>query len=109
MRSQERKTPRWPSHMARNRKKRKQRPVQMPSECYNTAAVHRAMTRACEKAGVPPITPHRLRHMAAVSIRNQFGLEHARATLGHTVASMTEHYSKMAGAKLASEVAAAVG
>ncbi|CAN5528513.1 site-specific integrase [soil metagenome] len=104
-----RKTKKWPSHMRRNERKRKMAPKRTAGERYATQEVRRAIDRACKAAGVPRFSPHRLRHMAGLRIRNEFGLEHARALLGHSVASMTEHYSRLADAKLASEVAAAAG
>jgi integrase len=45
-RSQNRVTPRWPSHMYRNRTKRKKIPKQRPKARYTTEAVGRAITRA---------------------------------------------------------------
>ena len=42
---------------------------------YTTASYRRAITRACEKAGIPSWTPHRLRHNAATHIRKEYGLE----------------------------------
>ena len=68
----------------------------------------RAITRACEKAGIERWVPHQLRHTAADAIRQQFGLEHTQAVLGHAKANMSEHYAK-AGIAKAAEVAAAVG
>ena len=47
-----------------------------------------------------------VRHM--VRKREQFGLDHAQALLGHSSADMTEHYAAVALEK-ASEVAARLG
>ena len=40
-------------------------------------------------------SPHALRHWFATHVRKSFGLEAARAALGHTTAKMTEHYAEM--------------
>ena len=68
----------------------------------------RAVTRACEKAGIERWIPHQLRHTAADTVRQQFGLEHTQSVLGHSKASMSEHYAKAGQAK-AAEVALKIG
>ena len=68
----------------------------------------RAITRACDKAKIPRWVPHQLRHTAAATVRDQFGLEHTQAILGHAKADMTEHYAK-AGRARAAEVARKIG
>ena len=71
-------------------------------------AYARAITRACEKAGIERWVPHQLRHTAADVVRQQFGLEHCQSVLGHSKADMTEHYAKAGQAK-AAEVALKIG
>lgn len=68
----------------------------------------RAITRACEKAGIERWTPHWLRHTFCTRIREQHGIEAAQALAGHTTSEMTDHYSNRMD-KLASKTAAAVG
>lgn len=68
----------------------------------------RAITRACERAGIPRWVPHQLRHTNAHIVREEFGLEHAQATLGHAKADMTQHYAKVSNAR-AAEVARKIG
>ena len=68
----------------------------------------RAITRACEKAGIDRWVPHQLRHTAADAVRQQFGLEHTQSVLGHSKANMSEHYAK-AGSIKAAEVALKIG
>ena len=68
----------------------------------------RSITRACEKAGIARWVPHQLRHTAADTVRQQFGLEHTQSVLGHSKASMSEHYAK-AGLTKAAEVALKIG
>ncbi|MDB5311932.1 MAG: hypothetical protein JWO38_6134 [Gemmataceae bacterium] len=53
-RSAERKTPRYPSHMARNAKKRKAKPRRAPKERYTRLSYGTAVDRACDKAFPPP-------------------------------------------------------
>jgi integrase len=108
-RSAERQTPRFESHMKRNAAKRTAKRKRPPSERYTTTTYRRAIERACEKAGVPNITPHKLRHLAATTIRSELGVDAARAMLGHSLASVTEIYSKEADKKLASEAAKKLG
>ena len=68
----------------------------------------RAITRACDAAGIDRWVPHQLRHTAADAVRQQFGLEHCQSVLGHSKADMTEHYAK-AGTEKAREVALKIG
>lgn len=72
------------------------------------AAYCRAITRACDKALIPRWVPHQLRHTSADIVRDEFGLEHTQAVLGHAKANMTEHYAKVSKAK-AAEVARKIG
>ena len=72
------------------------------------AAYRRAITRACEKLGIDRWVPHQLRHTNADVVREEFGLEHTQAVLGHAKANMTEHYAKASRAK-AAEVARKIG
>jgi integrase len=53
-RSATRKTPRWPSHMAHNAKKRAQAPKRQAAERYETQAYGLAVDRACDRAFPPP-------------------------------------------------------
>ena len=76
---------------------------------FTVNALGRAVGAACEKAGVPGWTPYQLRHLKDAELRGQFSLEHVRAALGHSHASMSAHLAKGADGKFAAEVAAAVG
>jgi integrase len=84
-------------------------PQRTASARYTTNAIRLAILRACDRAGVPRFSPHRLRHLAAHTIRKQFGLEYCRAVLGHSVAGMTEVYSREGDRELAAEVAMKIG
>lgn len=79
--SARRKTPRYPSHMRRNAKKRGKARRHPVRQRYGTQSVRQAIGRACERAGVSAFTPHQLRHLAASEIRAELGPEVARAML----------------------------
>ena len=68
----------------------------------------RTITRACDKAGIERWVPHQMRHTNACDVREQFGLEHTQAVLGHAHADMTQHYAKVSSKK-AAEVARKIG
>ncbi len=104
--SEKRQTPKWPSHMERNEKKRKGRVL---GDRYTTASYRKAMERACLRAKVEVFTPHQLRHLAATRIRAEFGVDVARAMLGHSLAAVTEVYSREVDRGLAERAAAAMG
>jgi integrase len=109
-RSSARITPLYPSHQARNEKKRvgtnRKRP---PADVYDAKALAKAVRRACRRAQVPSFSPYQLRHLKAVELRERYGLEVVRAVLGHSFKAMSDHYSQAADAVLASRAAAEVG
>lgn len=102
-------TPKYPSHMRRNAAKRKKVRARGPKDRYTTGTYRRAIERACDRAGVERITPHQLRHLAATVIRSQMGVDVARAMLGHSLASVTEIYSKEVDRELATKGARKLG
>ena len=53
-RAARRKTPRYPSHLARNAEKRKAEPKRVPSETYDRGSYGLAIDRACDRAFPPP-------------------------------------------------------
>lgn len=104
-----RKTPLWPSHMAAQERKRRERPRRPPGDEYDTRAVGHAITRACVRAKIQPWTPHQLRHAALSRIRAEHGLEAAASVGGHWSLSVTEGYTKEARSKLAADIALRLG
>jgi integrase len=50
---------------------------------------------ACKAAAVPHWHPHQLRHTKATEIRREFGLDAARAVLGHRSPKITEVYAEI--------------
>ncbi len=59
---------------------------------YTKDSYCRAVTRACEKAGVPRWTPYRLRHTVATKLRKHASIDEAQAVLGHARRSTTERW-----------------
>ena len=86
-----RKSPLTPSQRAR---KPKRNPKRTPGACYDTQSYGRAVRDACKKAGVARWGPNRLRHNAATRLRKEFGLDVARAVLGHADAATTTIYAE---------------
>ena len=100
-----RKTKVQPSQVSR----KKAEPKRKPGEWFTPGVVCRAVAIACRKAKVPVWSPYQLRHLVGAELRGKFSLEHVRAALGHSHASMSAHYAKGADLKLAEEVAAKAG
>jgi integrase len=86
-----RKSKRTPSELKR---KRKAVPRRQPREQYDRNSYANAVARACRKAGVAEWTPLQLRHTAATLIRAKYGLESAKAILGHTRVETTQIYAE---------------
>ena len=94
-----------PSQVSRKVKQ----PKRLPGAWFTSHAVANAVAIAAKTAGVPPWSPYQLRHLKGAELREKFSLEHVRAVLGHSHASMTAHYAKGADEVLAAEVARAMG
>lgn len=123
-----RKTPGYPSHLARNAKKRKTTSTRQlaPGSHYTTQRLGKAIEQAIERANaeaarnvqnghhgpalprIPHWSPNQLRHAYATEIRKRFGLEAAQVLLGHARADVTQVYAER-NAELGERVAAEVG
>jgi integrase len=105
--------------------RKRARPRKVPGERYTTVSYRRAIERACNRAFPHPTLagplesqldanqaaelrgwrkahrwhPHQLRHSAATRLRREFGLDTARAVLGHSSPVVTEIYAEMDRAK----------
>jgi integrase len=99
-----RKTPVQPSQQNR----RKAGAAREPGEAFVVSSVGHAVAKACKKAKVAHWHPHQLRHRHATLAREAMGLDGAQAALGHSSASMTDHYSRL-GEQKAAEVARRIG
>ena len=63
-------------------------------ERWTVDAYNRAVSRACERAGVDRWSPNQLRHTCATEVRRRFGIEAASAVLGHSLGlRITDRYS----------------
>ncbi|MCO8124348.1 site-specific integrase [Stieleria sp. TO1_6] len=78
---------------------RKANPKKQPGEQYTPTSYRQSIQRAAKRANVEHWTPYQLRHTAGTLIREALGVEAAQALLGHSRASMTEHYAKQTEAK----------
>lgn len=87
------------THRRGDQKPNKKVTARIVGEHYSRDSYRRAVTRACKAAGIPPWTPHQLRHSAATRIRNEMGAEFAQAYLGHARLDTTEIYAKVSHAK----------
>jgi integrase len=87
---------------------RTRNPKRRPGERYKPRAYAHAVRRACERAGVNPWHPHRLRHAAGTRFRREFNIDVARALLGHRTLRVTDTYAEIDAAK-AVEVMAKIG
>jgi integrase len=98
-----RKTPVQPSQ----RDRRKKQPKKRPGETYTVDTYRRGITEAIERhnAGkpkpeqIPHWFPHQLRHLRALELKREAGLDAARAVLGHRSPVITEHYATLDIAK----------
>jgi integrase len=76
-------------------------------EQYTRDTYNRAISRACEQAGVAHWTPNQLRHTKGTEVRKKYGLEAARIFLGHADGSVTAIYAEPdleIGEKVAREI-----
>jgi integrase len=100
-----RKTPLTPSQKSR---KLKRGAKWAARDHYDVSSYANTIARACEKAKVPHWHPNQLRHAKATEIRREFGLDAARAVLGHSAPVVTEVYAELDQGK-AAEVMAKLG
>lgn len=99
-----RKTPVQPSQRSRA----KARPAKTAGDAYTVESYRRAIAYGCRRAGIPGWHPHQLRHSAATQLRREFGLDVARAVLGHSSPAVTAIYAEQDLTK-AAEAMARVG
>jgi len=86
------------------RNRAKARPRKRPGDAYTVESYRRAITNGIKAAnrdraerGLEPIPhwhPNQLRHNAATRLRKEFGLDVARAVLGHSSPIVTEIYAE---------------
>ncbi len=88
--------------------RKKATPKKLPGEQYDTMSYGKAVKAAAKKASVPHWHPHQLRHTRATEIRKRFGIDAARAVLGHRSPAITEVYAELDQGQ-AAEVMAKIG
>ena len=81
-----------PSQQARQRRAASRKQPRTP---YTLAAYRRAISRACEKHGIPHWFPNQIRHTAATEARSKAGIDAAQARLGHKSVKATEVYAEL--------------
>lgn len=90
----ERRTPLWPSHLRAQERRRATRPRRELADAYDVDTYRQAIERACDRASVARWSPNRLRHNAATRLRQEWGLEVAKAVLGHRLVETTQIYAE---------------
>jgi integrase len=89
--------------------RRTKRPKKKPGEAYSVQSYGRAITEAInrhnrgkpEAEQLPHWHPHRLRHLRALELKREAGLDVARAVLGHRSPCVTEMYATLDVARAA--------
>ena len=102
-----RKTRVQPSQRARDERNAKKSPP--VGAFYDVNSYRTAIHRACDLAGVPRWSPHRLRHACAARLFEAGEFEAARAVLGHSRLDMTRHYAASADQRLAADAMSRLG
>lgn len=99
-----RQTPVQPSQ----RYRRRERPKKSPGGRWTVGAYGKAVAAACRRAGVEPWAANRLRHSVGTMVQREYGLDAARAVLGHSDPKTTLIYAAR-DMQTAAEVAARLG
>jgi integrase len=79
----------------------KRKPKRGAGMCYTPMTYRNAVAYGCRRANVPHWHPNQLRHNAATLLRRDFGLDTARAVLGHSSTAVTELYAELDRSKAA--------
>jgi len=74
---------------------RVRRGPRVPGSHYTTSSYNQAITKACEKAGIPKWKPNQLRHTTATRVRRESDVETTRTVLGQSNLSVTEIYAEI--------------
>jgi integrase len=93
--------------------RRKKRAEKKPGEAYAVTAYSHAIAQAIKRHNrgkpeaerIPHWHPHQLRHLRALELKREFGLDVARAVLGHRSPALTEHYATLDIARAAEAMA----
>ena len=88
----DRESPLFPSVLPRPRVAR---PKRLYGDHYSVRSYQYAIGNGCRLADVPARHPHQLRHIAATRLRKEFGLDAARAILGHSSHTTGEIHAEL--------------
>lgn len=80
-------------------------PQKAPGRQWNTQSYGRAIKAVCRRHDIPEWAPNQLRHTAATTLREQFGLDTAGAVLGHANLNVTQVYAEQSLQKAAFAIA----
>jgi integrase len=69
------------------------KPSPRAGEYYTTAAIRRAIARACKQAGVPAFPTYELRYTRIDEVRRLHGPDAAQRTAGHRTRDLVDHYA----------------
>jgi integrase len=83
--------------------RRKAKPRKKPGWCYAVTTYARGIADALKRHNrnrpegerIPHWHPHQLRHLRALELKREAGLDVARAVLGHHTPCITEHYATL--------------
>ena len=68
--------------------------MKKPGEFWTPEALSRSVLQKCKRLGIGRWHPNQLRHNCATEVRRQFGIDAARAVLGHfNGLAITDRYS----------------
>lgn len=84
------------------------RPARPGSKPYDSHGYGQRIHDACERAGVEHWSPGQLRHAAATTIQHEYGIDGARAALGHRSHAITSVYAER-DMRTAAEIARKIG
>jgi integrase len=93
--------------------RRKKRPKKRPGDAYLVPAYSQAIAQAIKRHNrdkpeaehIPHWHPHQLRHLRALELKRELGLDVARAVLGHKSPVIAEHYATLDVARAAEAMA----
>lgn len=82
------------AHAPSRRDRKDPHAQRLPRNHWDTGSYTKTIYAACDRAGIPRWSANRLRHSFATQVRRQFGIDAARAVLGHSIGlRITDRYS----------------
>ncbi len=84
-------------------------PKKQPGRCYSTQSYAKSIRASCEKAGIEPWAPNRLRHSFATRVNKSEGVDRLSKALGHSSTAITSRYVDDGSLEVAVQIAQAHG